>query len=60
LPAGAITGYNTDASFVNHGLVRAQDGTITTFEVLGAQNTFPQGTSTPQERSQEFLILVAP
>jgi hypothetical protein len=31
-PAGAITGYYTDASGLSHGFVRAPDGAITTFD----------------------------
>ena len=46
-PEGAITGYYTDAGTVNHGFVRAKNGTITLFDVPGAgtgafQGTFPQ------------------
>ena len=40
--AGAITGFYADANFLNHGFVRAQDGTITTFDTPGAsQGTIP-------------------
>jgi len=42
-PAGAITGFYSDASFANHGFLRDADGTITTFDAPGAaQGTFPQ------------------
>ena len=45
-PAGAITGYYADASNLNHGFLRAPDGTLTTFDAPGAgtgpgQGTFP-------------------
>jgi len=33
---GAITGFYADANNVNHGFVRAVDGTITTFDAPGA------------------------
>jgi len=42
-PAGAVTGYVTDASGATHGFVRAPDGTITTFDVPGAVVTAPLG-----------------
>ena len=32
--AGAITGYYADASGVNHGFLRAVDGTITPFDAI--------------------------
>jgi hypothetical protein len=35
-PAGAITGYYQDASFMYHGFLRASDGTITTFDPPGS------------------------
>src|SRR5215469_4970447 len=35
-PAGAIAGPYTDANNVDHGFLRAADGTITTFDVAGA------------------------
>jgi hypothetical protein len=38
-PAGAITGNYRDASNVNHGYVRAPDGTFTTFDAPGSQAT---------------------
>ena len=44
-PEGAITGYYTDADTVNHGFVRAQGGTITAFDVLGAGMGPFQGTA---------------
>ncbi len=37
-PAGAITGFYVDPNHVNHGFVRAPDGTITTFDAPGAVN----------------------
>ena len=43
-PAGAITGAYADASNVNHGFLRAKDGTITTFEAPGAGTGVFQGT----------------
>jgi uncharacterized membrane protein len=36
---GAIVGYYFDTSFVAHGYLRAPDGRITAFEVLGADTT---------------------
>jgi len=39
-PQGAIAGYYGDTSGVPHGYVRDPDGTITTFDVLGAARTF--------------------
>ena len=58
-PAGAITGSYVDASNVNHGYVRASDGTFTTFDIPGAgtgsgQGTFP-GSSTPRGLSRSYL-----
>src|SRR5215472_8988454 len=41
-PAGAITGYYADASNLNHGFLRAPDGTLTTIDVPGARQTFPE------------------
>ena len=43
-PAGAIVGWYVDASNVNHGYVRARDGTFTTFEAPGAGTDSGQGT----------------
>jgi hypothetical protein len=45
---GAITGNYVDVSYVNHGFVRAPDGTITSFDVPNAgtgpgQGTLPSG-----------------
>jgi predicted membrane protein len=38
-----ITGFYSDAAFLNHGFLRAPEGTITTFDAPGAaQGTFPQ------------------
>src|SRR5947209_19291782 len=34
--SGAVTGFYQDASGATHGFVRANDGTIATFEVSGA------------------------
>ena len=47
-PEGTITGYYTDAPGVNHGFLRAPNGTITTVDDPGAgigqfQGTFPLG-----------------
>src|SRR5438477_523354 len=47
-PAGAIAGTSLDASDVYHGILRAPDGTINTFDVPGAgtgpfQGTLPLG-----------------
>ncbi len=41
---GAFTGYYIDASNVNHGFLRAPDGTFTTFEAPGAGTGADQGT----------------
>src|SRR6266704_2486561 len=51
-PAGAITATSLDASDVYHGVLRAPDGTITTFDAPGAgtgpgQGTVPENISTP-------------
>jgi hypothetical protein len=43
-PAGALAGFYTDASSVNHGYVRAPDGAITKFDVPGAGTVPGQGT----------------
>jgi uncharacterized membrane protein len=50
--AGAITGSIWDGSDVDHGFVRAPDGSITTFDTPGAgtgsgQGTFPNGINEP-------------
>jgi len=37
---GAITGSYGDANYVQHGFLRAPDGTITTFDPPGSVNTF--------------------
>lgn len=42
-PAGAITGFYTDASFATHGFVRSEDGSFTSFDVSGASGTIPAG-----------------
>lgn len=49
-PAMAIAGYYLDAGNVNHGFLRARDGTITTFDAPGAgtgagQGTYPQNVN---------------
>jgi hypothetical protein len=36
--SGAVTGFYSDASGLNHGFVRAPDGTFTTFDAPGAVN----------------------
>jgi len=43
-PAGAVTGYYIDAGGVAHGFVRAPDGYVAEFDVLGAGTTAGQGT----------------
>src|SRR5205823_1590675 len=43
-PAGAITGYYLDENNVNHGFVRAHNGTFTTFDAPGAGTGAFQGT----------------
>src|SRR5205809_325616 len=43
-PAGVIAGSSLDASDVYHGVLRAPDGTITTFDVPGAGTGPFQGT----------------
>jgi hypothetical protein len=43
-PAGQIVGWDNDYRSVNHGFVRAQDGTITILDVPGAGTRFNQGT----------------
>jgi hypothetical protein len=41
-PEGAITGYYLDASFVQHGFLRARNGSLTTIDVPGGVNgTYP-------------------
>src|SRR5713226_9976449 len=40
-PAGAITGTYVDASNVDHGFLRAADGTITNFDPPGSTYTSP-------------------
>ena len=39
--AGTVTGFYNDANNVEHGFLRAIDGTITTFDAPGAQFTSP-------------------
>jgi hypothetical protein len=43
-PSGAITGSFNDGFTINHGFLRARDGTLTTFDAPGAGNGFNQGT----------------
>lgn len=43
---GAVTGYYADSNYVEHGFVRAADGTIATFDPAGAANTVPSGINT--------------
>ena len=50
-PAGAIAATSVDASDVSHGILRAPDGTMTTFDAPGAgtgpfQGTFTLGINT--------------
>ena len=40
-PSGAIAGFVVDSSNVNHGFVRAHDGTVTTFDPAGSLATVP-------------------
>src|SRR6266513_1504985 len=59
-PAGAITATSLDANNVNHGFVRASDGTITTFEVPGAgtgpgQGVVPENISAPGVVTGNYL-----
>ena len=44
-PEGAIAGFYSDSNGVLHGLLRARDGTITTFDAPGAGTSAGQGTS---------------
>jgi hypothetical protein len=50
-PAGTITGYHVDASYMYHGFVRDKDETITTFEAPGAGpiGTFPPNINSSGE-----------
>src|SRR2546426_161960 len=43
-PNGAIAGYYTDSAFVNHGFLRDQNGSFTTFDAPGAGTGADQGT----------------
>lgn len=43
-PRGTITGWYVDANNVNHGFLRAREGTITEFNVPGAGTGAGQGT----------------
>ena len=45
-PAGAITGFYVDASFVQHGFVRAASGKITEFDPPGSILTNPNAIDT--------------
>jgi len=40
-PAGVITGYYEEQSFVTHGFLRTTDGAITTFDAPGSPATIP-------------------
>jgi hypothetical protein len=44
-PSGAITGSFNDGFTINHGFLRASDGTLTTFDVPGAGKGSNQGTA---------------
>lgn len=44
-PAGMLTGAFNDGFSVNHGFLRAKDGTLTTFDAPGAGTGFSQGTA---------------
>jgi hypothetical protein len=44
-PAGAITGSFNDGYQINHGFLRASDGTVTTLDVPGAGIRINQGTA---------------
>jgi hypothetical protein len=44
-PAGVITGSFNDGFSINHGFLRATDGTVTTFDAPGAGTGFVQGTA---------------
>jgi len=46
-PAGAITGFYVDASSVQHGFVRAANGTITEFDPTGSILTNPNAINEP-------------
>src|SRR6266568_4430801 len=59
-PAGAITATSLDASDVYHGVLRAPDGTMTTFDVPGAgtgpfQGTLTENISTPGVVTGNYL-----
>jgi len=43
-PLGAIIGWYVDSNNVNHGFLRAPDGTITSFDAPGAGTGSGQGT----------------
>jgi hypothetical protein len=43
-PSGAITGSTNDGYGINHGFLRARDGTLTTLDVPGAGKRLNQGT----------------
>jgi hypothetical protein len=44
-PAGVITGSFNDGFSINHGFLRARDGTLATFDAPGAGTGFNQGTA---------------
>ena len=54
-PAGDITGLYFDVNFVEHGFLRARDGTITTFEVPGATHTLGIGINPAGEITGYYL-----
>ena len=41
--SSAVTGYHLEGSDVEHGFVRASDGTITSFDPAGSVDTYPAG-----------------
>src|SRR5205823_5520934 len=45
--SGEIAGFYVDASGVNHGFVRASNGTLLTFDAPGAGSSGGQGTFIP-------------
>lgn len=56
-PAGAIAGsYLVGPSYVEHGYVRAPDGTITVFDVSGAGTGSFQGTNTSCINSEGAIV----
>jgi len=54
-PAGAVTGPYADASNATHGYLRAQNGTIITFDVPGAsQGTMPWGINAASATTGQY------